>query len=81
MYKIDFLHFICYYLSSQIFLFFVIWFLDSRSVIKKSLLEKDQIWQCAICTYVYFESKFSKISKCPLCGSLNQKQAKIGGEK
>jgi hypothetical protein len=72
MFKIDFSFFICYYLISQIFLFLLVWLLVRKPVIKKDLMEKGKIWQCAICTYVYFESKFSKISTCPLCGSLNQ---------
>jgi reverse gyrase len=36
--------------------------------------EKKNIWQCAICTYTYVDSKHDVISKCPQCGSFNKRK-------
>ncbi len=33
------------------------------------------IWQCAICTYFYIDSRHSEMSVCPRCGSYNKKAA------
>jgi len=37
--------------------------------------EKKHIWQCAICTYTYVDSRHDVISKCPRCGSFNKRGA------
>jgi len=42
--------------------------LPNRSVSERS------VWQCAICTYFYIDSRHSDISACPRCGSYNKKQ-------
>ena len=73
MFKIDFSLFICYYLSVQILIFFLLWLFEKKTTLKLRPMAGEQVWQCGICLYVYFESKPSKISTCPLCGSLNQK--------
>ena len=81
MFKIDFSTLICYYLCGQLVLFLFFWLYDKRSAVRQRPLKNDQIWQCSTCFYVYFESKASNISTCPLCGSFNQKAIKkVGGE-
>ena len=35
--------------------------------------EKKHIWQCAICTHTYVDSRHEVISKCPQCGSYNKR--------
>lgn len=75
MIKIDFSIFICYYLSITIIIYMFFFLVEKKVIVKSKSISKDQIWQCPICMYVYFESKASKISTCPFCGSFNQKQA------
>lgn len=75
MIKIDFCIFICYYLTVTIIIFLFFSSADRRMAVKPKSIGKDQIWQCPICMYVYFESKASKISSCPFCGSFNEKKA------
>ncbi len=75
MIKIDFSIFICYYLSITIVIFIFFFLSGKKTITMSKSINKDQIWQCSICMYVYFESKASKISTCPFCGSFNQKQA------
>lgn len=73
MVKIDFFLFFCYYLGVSLLLFLGIWFSEKNEegVIRSKYGE--QVWQCAICLYVYFVSKASQISACPQCGSLNHR--------
>ena len=74
MFPIDFSVFFCYYLSVFFVVFLGVWFLGrSPFSRRKALLQAHQIWQCSVCTYVYFESRNLKISTCPLCGSFNKK--------
>jgi uncharacterized paraquat-inducible protein A len=47
---------------------------EKRGVLKQFSSEKDLFWQCAICTYVYVDSRHTKISQCPRCGSYNKKE-------
>ncbi len=75
MIKIDFYNFICYYLTTTIIIFLFFLLSDRRMAPKLKSVSKDQIWQCPICMYVYFESKAPKISSCPFCGSFNEKKA------
>lgn len=73
MFKIDFFVFICYYLIGQLIFFLWIWSFGRKAVVKQHFTVSDQVWQCAICLYVYFVPKTVKISTCPVCGSLNKK--------
>lgn len=74
MIKIDFYIFICYYLTVALVIFLFFFLSDRRTAMELKSISKDQIWQCPICMYVYFESKASKISACPFCGSFNEKK-------
>ncbi|OIO35820.1 MAG: hypothetical protein AUJ74_04970 [Candidatus Omnitrophica bacterium CG1_02_44_16] len=74
MIKIDFSILICYYLCGQLILFLFFWLHDKRSVVRQRPLKDNQIWQCSTCLYVYFKSKASNISTCPVCESFNQRQ-------
>ena len=53
----------------------VVWFLFTRiEVPKTKSQERELIWQCAICTYIYVDSKHTMLSVCPRCGSYNDRQ-------
>lgn len=73
MFQIDFSQFICYYLSGQLFILWLFWLFERKARRKQNSLSNDQIWQCPICSYVYFETKIAKISACPVCGSFNER--------
>lgn len=79
MVKIDFLLFICYYLGISLLLFLGIWLSEKKEEGLVRLKYGEQVWQCAICLYVYFVSKTSQISACPQCGSLNHRQKGLNG--
>lgn len=82
MFKIDFSLFICYYLCGQLFILWLFWLFEKKAGAKQNPLSNDQIWQCPICFYVYFESKVAKISTCPVCGSFNERAVnQLGGGK
>ncbi len=78
MFEIDFSFFICYYLFGLGLVFFTAW-VWSRPKQKPVRSARELVWQCPICSYVYFDSGSKRISACPLCGSLNERSAKQGG--
>jgi len=39
-----------------------------------------QVWQCAVCLHTYFDPKPSRISACPVCGTLNKRELKEEGD-
>jgi len=77
MIKIDFSYYICYYLSIALSGLMFFWYCGRKKVKRQGLVSRDRVLQCSTCTYVYFESKVSKISTCPLCGSFNSRSQKI----
>ncbi len=79
MFKIDFSVSICYYLFVSMLLFFLVWFNEKKTAYRRRVVSNSQIWQCYTCTYVYFESKNSRISTCPQCGSFNERGQNKGG--
>jgi hypothetical protein len=79
MFQIDFSFFICYYLMGMLVFGFAWHFMFSGESKTKTLLTQDNIRQCGICLYVYFDARGSEISACPQCGSFNKKSLKNGG--
>lgn len=66
------------YLSLATAIFFICWvFFERPARFGDSSAADRYIWQCAICTYCYIDSRHSAISVCPRCGSYNKKQDTI----
>lgn len=40
-------------------------------------LEKQNLWNCAYCRYVYLDELAATVSKCPRCNSLNSVEDKL----
>lgn len=49
---------------------------ESGKKTKQFSSEKNFLWQCNICTYVYVNSRHANMSQCPRCGSYNSKEGK-----
>jgi len=49
-------------------------FLDREPKSKRYTSAKKSIWQCEICTFTYVDSQHEVISKCPHCGSFNERK-------
>ncbi|MFH1665475.1 MAG: hypothetical protein ABIA77_04940 [Candidatus Omnitrophota bacterium] len=67
-----------------IYLFFsavavlIIWsFFDLGIGLKTFSSDEKYIWHCSICTLTYIDSRHDDISRCPRCGSYNQKTGNI----
>lgn len=79
MIKLEFEIAIFLYLLITIFGILLIWLTGSK--IKppaKNTVDLESIWQCAICTYLYVDSKHPRFSTCPRCQSLNERENKGG---
>lgn len=65
-----------YLLAGMVFVF-TIWCLSEvRKRVKDLKSEKEFLWRCPTCTYIYVDSKAEEISRCPLCKSLVKKSNK-----
>ena len=73
MYKIDFPSFICYYLIGAALVIIFDAMMKRPWIMSRPVFKKEHVWQCAICTHVYFEPKSVKLSTCPVCASINQR--------
>lgn len=73
--EISFSHAIFIYLTVFVLLFLFLWLFAGRKKKKEdfSLLEK-RLWRCPVCGGTYVDSKNPEISRCPRCGSLNERQ-------
>ena len=49
-----------------------IWF-DRKSKLNTFRVERKNIWQCSVCSYVYIDAKEEDLSRCPRCKSINKK--------
>ncbi len=81
MFQIDFSVYFCYYLSGLLVAGFLLWFWSTPLTEAKALAAQENIWQCPVCLYVYFDAAGVDISACPQCGSFNKKAAKQGGDR
>jgi predicted Zn-ribbon and HTH transcriptional regulator len=77
MIKIEFSLAIALYLVLTTCVVLLIIVLKNRKGQKQFSSEKNFLWQCFICTYVYVDSRHNTISQCPRCGSYNKKEGKI----
>jgi len=79
MIKIEFSLAVALYIIITVCLALAAWLVfEKKEGLKKFPSEKEFFWQCAICTYVYVDSRHSRISQCPRCGSYNNREEKHG---
>jgi len=76
MFKIDFAFGIALYLGLVLCIISIFWMFGERKtrILAGSNEKKESIWQCEICTYAYVDSKNFSISRCPRCGSYNERK-------
>lgn len=76
MIKLEFEWAIFLYLLITIFGYLAFWLVFSkiRGTPQQRKADLESIWQCAICTYIYVDSKHEKLSACPRCGSYNDRK-------
>ncbi len=75
MIKIEFSLAVALYVLFTTCLILVFWMLSEKKKTQEAIhLEERFFWQCAICTYVYVDSKHDALSKCPRCSSYNKKE-------
>ncbi len=74
MIKIDFSLAAALYLILTTCLVLLLILFENRKEPKQFSSDRNFLWQCAICTYVYVDSRHNKISQCPRCGSYSKKE-------
>jgi len=80
MIKIEFSLAVALYLVLTTCLVLFIGIFKNRKDPKQFFSEKNFLWQCSICTYVYVNSRHTNMSQCPRCGSYNEKEEQITGK-
>lgn len=76
MIKLDISTLIFFYTLFSAVILLIIWIVSAYRRRKSfSAREVDAIWKCAVCLNIYVDSKYEDISKCPLCGSYNKREA------
>ena len=74
MINIDLPMFLFIYLFFSTVLLLIAWsFLDFGTRLKNFTPDEKFIWHCNICDYHYIDSLSEDISRCPRCGSYNEK--------
>ncbi len=81
MLKIEFSTAIALYLILTTCLVLLVLVFENKKEPKQFSSEKNFLWQCSICTYVYIDSRHVNISQCPRCGSYNKKEEKVIGKR
>ena len=83
MIRIDITTLIFFYILFSVIGIFIIWtilgYKGIRGVSGNKKNNIEQIWKCSICLHTYIDSLHEDISVCPLCGSYNKRDQKIGG--
>ena len=64
------------YLLIQMSLLFLLWFHAEGEGLREiaSPEGKEFLWRCHICTFVYIDSRHDELSRCPQCGSFNERK-------
>jgi len=74
MIKVDISTALLIYLLGSVVAVLVAWiFLNFGTKMKNFSSEEKYIWNCSICTHTYIDSRNDEISKCPRCGSYNER--------
>lgn len=57
---------------------FLIWwaYVELKKSYNLRLVNRDRLWQCSICTYIYSSNSSDEMTVCPRCGSYNEKGVK-----
>ncbi len=77
MIKLDISMALFLYLLFSTVLLLVIWsFFDFGTKLRKFTSDERSIWHCNICDYNYIDSISEELSRCPRCGSYNEKKNK-----
>jgi len=62
-----------YLLFTTVAILFLWSFFDFGTKLKTFNSDEKYIWHCTICTLTYIDSRHDEVSKCPRCGSFNQR--------
>jgi uncharacterized paraquat-inducible protein A len=65
-----------YLLFTAVFILIAWSFFDFGTKLKTYSSDEKYIWHCSICTLTYIDSRHDELSKCPRCGSYNQRHNK-----
>ncbi|MGE5279639.1 MAG: hypothetical protein ACM3L6_02700 [Deltaproteobacteria bacterium] len=76
MFEIDFPVWFCYSFLGALCLYFLAGGLFMGGPRERARYRARQVWQCAVCLHTYFDPKTSRISACPVCGTLNKREPK-----
>ncbi len=80
MIKLDISMVLFLYLLFTAVLILVIWaFFDFGTKLKTFSSDEEHIWHCSICSLTYIDSRHEDISRCPRCGTYNQRLKKGDG--
>ncbi|RKY42684.1 MAG: hypothetical protein DRP85_02100 [Candidatus Makaraimicrobium thalassicum] len=62
------------YLLFTAVLTLIIWsFFSFGTKLKTFSSDEKHVWHCSICSFTYIDSRHDELSKCPRCGSYNQR--------
>lgn len=65
------------YLFFSVGVLLIAWiFFDMGTHLRTFASEEGNVWHCDICTNTYVNSKDKNYSKCPVCGSISEKNIK-----
>jgi uncharacterized paraquat-inducible protein A len=79
MIKLDISIALFIYLFFTAVLLLIMWFfVDFGTKMKTFSSDEKHIWHCDICSCTYIDSRHDEISRCPRCGSYNQRNKKEG---
>lgn len=74
MIRLDVSTAVFFYIMSALLVIFMLWiFFERKAIFPKFVREKADVWECAICAYIYVDSSHHEISQCPQCKSYNKK--------
>ena len=74
MIKMDISMALFFYLFGSAIVVLLLWsFFDFGIKLKTFSSDEKYIWHCSICSTTYIDSRHEEISKCPKCGSYNQR--------
>ena len=62
-----------YLLCSAVFMLIAWSFFDFGTKLKTFSSDEKFIWHCSICSFTYIDSRHEELSRCPRCGSYNQR--------
>lgn len=74
MIKLDISVIIFLYLFFTVVLILVLWALLGKGSKPFAFrIDRQDVWQCSVCSHVYRDARKAELSRCPQCNSLNKK--------